>query len=139
MNGDSRDLSDIFDGVIHRYTRAQALDDGVLVDVTETAREVGFSVSVAMTSAAWSETVEWTMADSVRQTLQDESGRLWDVLWIAYQAARRASGSHRLPFELYVVPRDGFSTRPRSTILHLHIGPGDAGEPVLTILKPNED
>ena len=74
-------LDGIFDASIYAYTRAQALEDGVLVDVTETANEAGFRVPVAMTTAAWADTVEWTEADSKRQTSQDESGRLWDVMW----------------------------------------------------------
>ena len=35
--------------VIHRYTRAQAIEDGTLVDVTETAREAGWRFPVATT------------------------------------------------------------------------------------------
>ena len=75
--------------IISTYTRAQAIEDGMLVDVTETAREAGFRYPVAMTSAAWSDCVAWTDEDTQRQAPQDESGRLWDVLWMAKQAARR--------------------------------------------------
>ena len=39
--------------LIHSYSRAQAIEDGVLVDVSETAREAGFTVPVAITRAAW--------------------------------------------------------------------------------------
>lgn len=46
--------------------------------VTETAKEAGFRVPVAMTTAAWADTVEWTETDSKRQIEQDQSGRLWD-------------------------------------------------------------
>ncbi|MCE9563538.1 MAG: hypothetical protein K8U57_15970 [Planctomycetes bacterium] len=37
--------------VIHSYTRANALADGVLVDVSETAREAGIRFPVALTQA----------------------------------------------------------------------------------------
>ena len=40
-----------FGPVIYSYTRAQALADGVLVDVTETGKEVGFKLPVAITEA----------------------------------------------------------------------------------------
>ncbi|BBL79292.1 hypothetical protein RxyAA322_11460 [Rubrobacter xylanophilus] len=40
---------------IHTYTRAEALADGVLVDVTETAREAGFRVLVALTRGIWAD------------------------------------------------------------------------------------
>jgi hypothetical protein len=127
----------IFGEPIHTYSRAQAIEDGMLVDVSDTASEAGFRIPVAMTRAAWADCVEWTEADSHRQTHQDEAGRLWDVLWMAVRAARRG-GSETL-FQLYRVPRGGRGTRPRLTTLRMLCGPGDAGEPVITILLPGED
>lgn len=132
-------LTDIFGAPIYAYTRAQALEDGVLVDVTEAAKEAGFRVPVAMTTAAWADTVEWTEADSKRQTEQDQSGRLWDVLWMAYLAVRRSGTESRKAFQLVRVPRGGRGVRPRLTTLHIHIGPDDVGDLVITILIPNED
>lgn len=41
--------------LVHAYTRAQALADGMLVDVSEVAREAGFKVPVALTAAVWAE------------------------------------------------------------------------------------
>jgi hypothetical protein len=35
------------------YSRQQAIEDGVLADVTETAREVGFRIPVTFTAAVW--------------------------------------------------------------------------------------
>ena len=131
-------LAEFFGEPIYSYTRAQAIADGTLVNVTETAFEAGFRIPVAMTAAAWADCVAWSDADSERQTHQDESGRLWDVLWMASLAARRAQGE-RCTFQLYRVPRGGRATRPRPTTLHMHIGPGDAGEPVITLLLPGED
>src|SRR5262249_48790011 len=37
----------------NRYTRAEALPDGVLIDGSETAREAGIRWPVALTRAAW--------------------------------------------------------------------------------------
>ena len=45
----------------------------------------------------------------------------------------------RLLFQLYRVPRDGHSTDAVLVTLKLIVGPGDAGEPVITILLPDED
>jgi hypothetical protein len=45
----------------------------------------------------------------------------------------------RLLFQLYRVPRDGHSTEAVLVALKLIVGPGDTGEPVITILRPNED
>jgi len=142
------DLTDIFGDVIFSYTRAQAIADGALVDVTEMAKETGFKWSVAITRSAWEDCVEWSDDDSERQVYQDESGRLWDVLWTAISAIRLAANNTRkgIPqdpsimfFELYRVPRDGKSVRPRMTRLKLVAGPGDNAEPVITIMLPDED
>jgi hypothetical protein len=128
-----------FGELIYSFSRAQALEDGVLIDVSDTAKEAGFKVPVAMTSAAWHQTVEWTDADSRRQTPQDEVGRLWDVVWMAYLVARRASGSCRVQFQLLAVPRGGTARRPRRMVLAMQIGSGDDGEPVITLMLPDED
>lgn len=124
--------------LIYSYSRAQAIDDGVLVDVGDMARQAGFVVPVALTTAAWADCVTWADADSRRQTPQDESGRLWDVLWMAYLATRRATGG-QVEVTLFRVPRDGRSRAPRAATLQMHIGPGDQGEPVITIMMPGED
>lgn len=129
---------DLFFGPIHTYSRAQAIEDGLLVDVTEIAAEAGFRLPVAMTWTVWGDCVEWSEEDSRRQVYQDQSGRLWDVVWMAAQAARRGHGD-RLAFQLYRVPSGGRSGRPRLVTLHLHIGPGDNADPVVTIMLPGED
>ena len=70
---------------------------------------------------------------------QDQSGRLYDVLFMAAFAIRTSADSgDRLLYELYRVPRDGYSTEAKPVTLKLIIGPGDQGEPVLTILLPEE-
>ena len=126
--------------VIHSYTRVQAIDDGYLVDVTETAKEAGFVWPVAITRAVWEDCVEWSDEDSKRQTYQDLSGRLWDVLWMASFAIRSSKGGDcQLLYELSRVPRGGRGHKARRTTLKLITGPGDNGEPVVTILLPHED
>lgn len=141
------DLRDIFGDVIFSYTRAQAIADGVLVDVTETAKEAGFRWPVAITRTAWEDCVAWSDEDCERQVYQDESGRLWDILFLASNAIRIASAKiiafqenpAQIIYELYRVPRDGKSVRPVMTKLKLIAGPGDNAEPVITIMLPNED
>lgn len=123
---------------IYCYSRAQAMADGLLVDVTELAREVGFRVSVALTAAVWADCVAWGEKYNRQQPYQDEKARLWDVLWMASWAARRGSGE-TLKFPIYRVQRSQRGSKPRMTTLKLCIGPGDAGEPIITVLMPNED
>jgi len=132
-------------------SRAQ-MQDGRLVAVEASlAAEAGFGVPVALTRAVYEDCVAWTDTDSARTGvwLQDQTGRLWDVLWMAAQAARHARQQRRVAFELYRVPRD----RGRIPIddlddaayerlcrvrLTADIGPGDDGVPVVTILQPQE-
>jgi hypothetical protein len=68
----------MFDGadLIHRYSRADALRDGVLIDATATAREAGLRWPVALTAAVW----ERCVAVPPGVPYPDEAGRLWDVL-----------------------------------------------------------
>ena len=142
MSSSSNDRSteSFFGDVISTYTRAQAIEDGVLIDAGSMAQEVGFKWPVAVTSAAWADCVTWTEDDNRQQVYQDESGRLWDVLFMASHAIRTRAGSgDRLLFQLYRVPRDGRSTKAEPTTLKLIVGPGDHGEPVITILLPHED
>jgi hypothetical protein len=129
-----------FGDIISTYTRAQAIEDGVLIDISSTAKEAGFEWPVAMTAGAWADCVAWSDTDSQAQVYQDQSGRLWDVIFMAFQAISlsRETGD-RLLFRLYRVPRDGHSTDAELTTLKLIVGPGDSGEPVITILLANED
>jgi len=106
-----------FGDVISVYTRAQALADGVLIDAGPMAYEAGFRWPVAITAGAWADCVAWSDTDSERQTHQDQSGRLWDMLFMAAYAARtNANAGSELLFELYRVPRDGQArpSKPRS-------------------------
>ena len=136
----NNELADLFGEVIYAYTRAQAIADGVLIDVSELAGDAGFRHPVAMTSGAWADCVAWSCEDNDRQVHQDETGRLWDVLWMAYCAIRAArSDGRELFFEFYRVPRGGSSTEAVLCQLKLIVGPGDQGEPVITIMLPRED
>jgi len=131
MTNKSISLAELFGEPIHIYTRAQALEDGNLIDVSETAREAGIRYPVALTLSAWSAYV----AVPPGVVGQDEAGRLWDILWMFSLAARRAAGA-LLAFELYV---RNDNRKPRRVQLKAICGPGDAGEPVITIMLPEED
>ena len=119
--------------VIHVYTRAQAVADGVLRDVTPLAKEAGFKVPVAMTAAVWADCVAWPKEESS----QDETGRLWDVLYLAAWKALEHPQASAVTFGVLRVPLGG--TQPQRVVLKLAIGPGDHGEPVATIMQPGED
>ncbi len=119
--------------VIHVYSRAQALADGVLVDVSTLAREAGFKVPVAVTAAVWADCVAWPAGVAG----QDETGRLWDVLYLAGWKARGHPEEQAVTFGILRVPPGG--TEPTGVSLQLHVGPGDQGEPVITLMHLVED
>lgn len=129
---------------IHVYTRAQAIEDGVLVDVTDTAeRRETFTIPVALTRAVYEDCVAWTKRDAKKNPCQDEKGRLWDVLYMAKIAAGRAARNtagptNEITYQIHRVPRVGHG-RAKLVTLKLHIGGGDQGEPVVTIMQPHED
>jgi hypothetical protein len=115
--------------VIHTYSRAQAIADGVLVDVSEWAspREMigGFRIPVAVTATVWA------LIEPPNGSAESRRGRAHDVLWMAAVAARGHRDGDRATF---VVDIGG-----ESIAMWLQIGPGDAGEPVVTILLEGED
>ncbi len=140
-------MREVFGEPISVYTRAQAIEDGQLIDVSTVAREAGIVWPVAMTSAAWADCVEWTDATEARKgyTGQSESGRLWDVCWMLSLAVRGAlrrgldASQQPLYYSLLRTPAAGRGVMPRKATLKFMVGPGDQGEPVITVMLPSED
>lgn len=123
------------DEVGYIYTRAQAIEDGVLVDVSETAAEAGFKWPVAVTRALWD---GYIVPDAgARGYGQSEGGRLWDVLWLLRQAIKpgRAGGPELRFAGIFVMKR----AQRRLVELKALVGPGDDGQPVITVMLPGED
>lgn len=125
-----------------RECRAGATGDGPLVEVpAAAAAEAGFTCRVAVTRAAWEDCVAWDAADSARTgAVQDQDGRLQDVLWLASVAASGAAGSARVrvAFSVYRVPRAGQGAGKRPAPLVSQTGPGDDGELVVMVMQPGE-
>jgi hypothetical protein len=147
------DRSDFWSEPIHVYTRAQAMADGVLLDLTTATddkgqplcQQAGFKVPVAITRNAWARTIEaggtWkrerdgeTLVLSGGQSL---TGRLWDVLWMLRLACNQARGTDRVYFQVLVdVNGDG---RHELVKLWALCGPGDDARPVITVMLEGED
>lgn len=124
----------LFGEVISAYSRADAIADGVLHDVTALAAERGIRYPLAIAAHAWAAAVAWDHG-----AMQDETGRQWDVLTMAAHALRRAkllklSGLQE--FTVYVVPNRRGAEEPEPVTLGIDVGPGDNFEPVLTITAP---
>lgn len=122
--------------LVHSYSRAQALADGVLFDVTEWASAShgffgGFKLPVAVTSAVWHDI---NAIPERLQGLQDVRGRAHDLLFMASLAVRKNPKSTDVKFQVLID-----IGRTRRQEYRVTIGPGDHGEPVITILRINED
>ena len=126
--------ADFWGEPIHTYTRADALADGVLVDVTSTAREAGFRVPVALTQRVWTDVND--LSGRHVSAGQSPGGRLWDLLFMAAHSARRPENRDTSEFVYSLIMPVGAGNNYRAKC---HIGPGDEGEPVVTIMLPDED
>ncbi|MBI5764247.1 MAG: hypothetical protein HZA51_12060 [Planctomycetes bacterium] len=132
--------------VIFSYTRSQAIEDGVLVDLTAWAKETGFRIPMACTAAVWHGCI--VPPKGTKELGQSERGRGHDVLWMLWLAIRR-SGPTRTKLEpdssrnediiLFDVIFLQAPNKPETVRLKAHCGPGDQGEPVITNLLPGED
>lgn len=120
------------------YTRANALEDGELVDVSEVAKEAGFKWPCAVTRSVWS-MVE--PSEEVRARFGcDTAGRLWDLLYMAIKAIRSAKeNGSQLLYQVVMPQHPRERTRAATYTFKLVIGPGDTPEPVITIMKEGED
>lgn len=108
--------------LIHCYTRAEALADGVLVDVTAEARRAGIRIPTALTAGACE---AFGAADPA------ELARLLGIVRLAMGLVAN-DNDDRLHFRA----RD---PRGRWVDAWAHVGPGDDPAPVLTILLEGED
>ena len=123
------------DDIIYSYTRAQAIEDGMQVEVTDTAAEAGIRFLVFLTRSVFDKYV--TVPPGV--TCQDEDGRLWDIVSMLRFAICKIKGREaRLPFSLYV---RNDNRRPRLVKLVAVCGPHDIDDPqpAITVMMPDED
>jgi hypothetical protein len=133
-------LHPFFEGaeVLSIYTRTQALEDGVLFDMTQEpfgdlARKCGIKWPVAMTATAFHECV--AVSDTQGHCGQDIIGRWWDVL-MTFRSLRREVSPLEVRWSVFVHDPDG---RQRQKQLKCVSGPDDDGKPCLTFMLPNED
>jgi len=129
-------LKELFGEVIYAYTREQAIADGVLIDVSNMAKEARIRFPVAVTGAVWH---EYVVPDGELSNYgQSEDGRLWDVLWM-FSCNARKNGSDLMFFDLYFLMNENGKPEKKLVTLKAVCGPGDNGEPIITIMKTDED
>lgn len=125
-------MSHFFDEaeVVFRYTRKQAIEDGVLVDISELAKEAGIRFPVAVTRDLFD------VLNDTSAPCQDFKGRVWDLFMVFRMYVRSGNGDE-IHFEpLFLTAGD---SKPKPVPMWAKCGPGDEGEPVITIMLEGED
>jgi hypothetical protein len=123
----------IFGDTIYAYTRAQALEDGVLVDLVANAPEVcgqHFKYPIACTAAIW-DLVDRAVKNTSAHN--DLNGVVHDILHMS-KHGRAVDASTRM-FEVIITG----CGRKRNHQMKMVCGPGDQMEPVLTVMMSDED
>lgn len=122
------------DEIIHAYTRAQAIEDGVLVDISTLATERGFRVPVAVTSELYYRyLVPSEDAKDMGQTLD---GRIYDMLTVFYHEIRKNGSGDEMRIKVSFLMGEKHITTP---IFRCVIDGGDDGKPVITIMLKDQD
>lgn len=121
--------------LIHSYTRKQAHEDGLLIDLNtltdeDLPRQAGFKPQTSITVGAF----EQTIGSNVEG---DTKGKTWDVLQVMLAACLKGRSLKTSWTTFKVVTSRGSGHTPVD--LWCQIGPGDDREPVITIMLPDED
>lgn len=117
--------------VVSVYTRKQAIADGVLVDLSASFPTECrmYKWPVACTSTVWA---------MIERAAEDEGCEVavyaWDVVYMSYMAVQAAKSSGTQLLYKVCLPIG----KPEK-LLKFVCGPGDSGEPVITIMLAEED
>ena len=154
--------ADEFVEVTSVYTRRQAIEDGVLVDCEQAPmgemRRQLMKWPLAMTTTAFHRYVWPIDGEANLPPGQSLEGRFWDVVWMFHAAAKGTVPAQRIDpcnllFDFYCIVADPvLSSNERIDVtaksgpegmrlvtLKAVSGPGDDGEPVMTIMLPEEE
>ena len=113
--------------VIHTYSRKEAIEDGVLADLTALFPNDTrlFKYPVACTARVWALIETTCKAEGA-----DPGGYVWDLCWMSIHVGKTLDPTTRL-FKCCICRRE--------ETFKIVCGPGDDLEPVLTIMFPDED
>lgn len=124
--------------LISVYTRSDALQDGVLIEVDpKICQEAGIRWPVAVTDHLWGYIAPDNLEDLPGQSV---NGRLWDLLWMFRSTAGspRWRGADRIRFPVIFQMKTDDIRSETITVIGA-CGPGDDGEPVITLMLPEDD
>lgn len=130
-------IQSVFGDIISSYSRAEAIRDGVLVPVpADLMADAGIVFPVCLTDSVYSGYINPSnLADLPGQSVE---GRMWDLLWMLRVSIKAGDGrGDRMSYSVLFQMEPG--KEQVSVDLISACGPGDQGEPVITIMLPGED
>ena len=133
------DAAPIFGGptelnTVYAYSRARAIEDGVLIDVSRQAKELGIRCPAALTALVWAEIVTAPIAGEFASDITEES-RVKDLLEMsAMQMEATTSKAVRFPYHATTSIDSSKNCELMSVV-----SAGDDGREVLTVMFPHED
>ena len=134
MEAKQSSMEEFFGEVISSYSRAQAIDDGVLVDLSGLFPSDTrlYKWPVACTATVWSFIEKACPRNKNGITeVKDAGPWVWDLCWMSIKAKTKVLS----PSEHLFVCTIGRKTYGLKAVC----GPGDNGEPVITIMLPGEE
>lgn len=130
-------MSNLFEGmeIISQYTREQALEDGVLYDLSKWGKEMGIKYPIACTSTLYGYINPPSNLEGVEG--QSLDWRAYDTVFMLAMAIQGQGnkGKDTLFFSVaYLNNNEEYDEVKIKAIC----GPGDQGEPVITLMLPDE-
>jgi len=139
-------MKEVFGKFVSEYTRFQAIEDGILIDVSDAAKETGITLPTAVTNTVWN---DYIVVPEEMKGFQDERGRLHDLLWMLYCAikSKEIRGSQGFYKLIVAIPENNkwqsnekrYGKDQRLVTLKSVCGPDDDGKAAITIMKPDQD
>lgn len=127
------DTKELFGKVIFSYTRARAIEDGVLVDLTKLFPEVTrcYRYPVACTDTVWN-MVEQGLREAPGT---DATGIVHDLMQMSQKGIYERPAPDTVYFNVIIAGvNDG-----RPVQLKMHCGPSDDLSPCMTLMTLHED
>ncbi|MGN5650966.1 DUF6573 family protein [Bacillus sp. Brlt_9] len=124
-------MNSIFGPAIHTYTRAEAIADGSLIDISNTAKEAGITIPIAITKRVF----DFMVDNESEKDPKAMDWKTYDICSMLVYAAKRLPGNSEMLYPIVRICNGEESTvNLKATILG-----GDNGEPVFTVSLPDED
>jgi len=119
--------------LIYSYSRKQAIADGVLIDVSDQAREAGFKLPVCVSDHLYHGYV--VPPEGMDGEGQSAEGRLHDLFTMTKAAMTTRWDGDRVYYQvLFKMPRSLDLVECLAVV-----GPGDDMEPVITLMLPGDE